>query len=50
MEARALSLFPNGISRRELAFVEYHWIELLKPALNGPTPKPQRCGHKHVRA
>ena len=50
MEARALSLFPNGISRRDLAFVEYHWIELLKPALNGPTPRPQRYGHKHVKA
>jgi hypothetical protein len=46
MEGRALSLFPGGIARRDLAFVEYHWICLLKPALNGHTPIPRRYSRR----
>jgi hypothetical protein len=34
LEARVLSLFPNGISRRDLLDCEHHWVNLLKPQLN----------------
>jgi hypothetical protein len=43
LEARVLSLFPNGISRRDLLDCEHYWISLFKPQLNraktsfGPT-------------
>ena len=32
--ARALTLFSGGVSHRDLAHTEQHWIDLLQPDLN----------------
>lgn len=46
MEARALSLFPNGISKSDLADAEVHWMRLLRPSLN----KHWRRGYKNAKS